>query len=77
MAATMLAGWAGGALAQSESMLGFSQAGAEAQRALEAKFDANLSAEAINARLKLMSAAPNHVGSPHNKANAEYTLWRR
>src|SRR5450432_2789570 len=55
-------------------MLGFSPADAEAQRALEAKFDAALSPAEISARLKLMSAEANQVGSPHDKANAEFTL---
>jgi len=55
-------------------MLGFSPGGADAERALEAKFDANLSAGAIDARLKILSAEPNEVGSPHDKANAEYVL---
>ena len=55
-------------------MLGFSPGGADAERALEAKFDANLSAGAIDARLKILSAAPNEVGSPHDKANAEFVL---
>jgi len=55
-------------------MLGFSPSGADAERALEAKFDANLSAGAIDARLKILSAEPNEVGSPHDKANAEFVL---
>ena len=55
-------------------MIGFSTAGAEAERATEAKFDAVLSADAMRDRLKLMSSEPNQVGSPHDKANAEYTL---
>ena len=55
-------------------MIGFSPAGATTERALEAKFDASLSADAIRERMKLMSAEPNQVGSPHDKANAEYTL---
>ena len=55
-------------------MIGFSPAGAEAERATEAKFDAVLSADAIRDRMKLMSSEPNQVGSPHDKANAEYTL---
>src|SRR5476649_871961 len=55
-------------------MLGFSPADAEAQRALEARFDAGLSAGDISARLKLMAAETNQVGSPHDKANAEFTL---
>jgi N-acetylated-alpha-linked acidic dipeptidase len=55
-------------------MLGFGPASAEAERALEARFDSNLSAVAIGERLRLMSAEPNQVGSQHDKANAEYTL---
>jgi N-acetylated-alpha-linked acidic dipeptidase len=55
-------------------MLGFSPADAEAQRALEARFDAGLSPSEISARLKLMAAEANEVGSPHDKANAEFTL---
>ncbi len=55
-------------------MIGFTPAGADAERGIEAKFDAVLSSEAIRDRLKLMSSEPNQVGSPHDKANAEYTL---
>ena len=55
-------------------MLGFSQSGADAERAVEAKFDAALSPQAIDARLKTLAAAPNEVGSPHDKANAEFVL---
>ena len=53
-------------------MLGFSPKSAASERALEANFDAGLSAAAIDARLKLLSGAPNEVGSPHDKANAEF-----
>ena len=66
--------WAGGAGAQPATLLGFSPADSAAERGLETKFDANLSADAIRDRLKLMSAEPNQVGSPHDKANAEYVL---
>lgn len=55
-------------------MIGFTPDGAEAQRALEARFDSALSAPEIRDRLKLMAAEANQVGSPHDKANAEYTL---
>jgi N-acetylated-alpha-linked acidic dipeptidase len=57
--------------AEPATLLGFSPASSQAERALEAKFDANLSLEAIRARLKDMASAPNNVGSPHDKANAE------
>jgi N-acetylated-alpha-linked acidic dipeptidase len=62
------------ALAEAPRMLGFTAASATAELALEARFDAGLSADAMRERLRLMAAEPNQVGSPHNKANAEYTL---
>jgi N-acetylated-alpha-linked acidic dipeptidase len=63
----------GGALA-APPMLGFTASGADAERALEARFDAGLSAGDIDARLKIMASAPNQVGSPHDKANADFVL---
>jgi N-acetylated-alpha-linked acidic dipeptidase len=56
------------------SLTGFTPAGAASERSLEARFDSALSPAEIQARLKLMSSAPNHVGSPHDRWNAEYTL---
>jgi N-acetylated-alpha-linked acidic dipeptidase len=43
---------------------------------LEQRFDAHLSPADQTAWLKLLSAEPNHVGSPHDKANAEWLLAR-
>jgi len=60
--------------AEPPPLLGFSTTSSQAERALEAKFDANLSNEAIRARLKDMSSQVNNVGSPHDKANAEASL---
>lgn len=60
--------------AEPPPLLGFSAASSQAERALETKFDANLSKEAIRARLKDMSSQVNNVGSPHDKANAEASL---
>jgi N-acetylated-alpha-linked acidic dipeptidase len=48
-------------------------AAADAQRALEQKFDAQLQASDLQAWMKQMSAHPTHVGAPHDKANAEFT----
>ena len=69
----VVAGWTA-AQAAPAAMLGFAPASAEAERGLEARFDAGLSADAMRERLRLMSSEPNQVGSPHDKANAEYTL---
>ncbi len=41
---------------------------------IERQFDASLSAAEMAAWMKTMAAEPNHVGSPHNKANAEMVL---
>jgi len=63
-----------GVAAAAPGMLGFSPTSADAERAVESRFDAALSPDAIGARLKTLSAAPNNVGSPHDKANAEFVL---
>src|SRR3954471_20024714 len=44
------------------------------QKALETAFDAGISSADQLEWLKTMSAAPNHVGAPHDKANADYML---
>lgn len=56
------------------SMLGFSDQAATAQRALEQRFDAELKADDQREWMRQMSSQPNHVGSPHDKANAEFML---
>jgi N-acetylated-alpha-linked acidic dipeptidase len=45
-----------------------------AEHSLEQKFDAQLQASDLEAWMKQMSARPTHVGAPHDKANAEFTL---
>ena len=44
------------------------------QKAVEAAFDTGVSSADQLEWLKVMSSAPNHVGSPHDKANADYML---
>ncbi len=44
------------------------------QKAVEAAFDAGISSTDQTEWLKTMASAPNHVGAPHNKANADYML---
>src|SRR3989440_9443541 len=56
------------------AMLGFTARNAVNQRALEKKFDAQLDPAEQRAWLEHISAEPNHVGSKHNKANAEIML---
>ncbi len=56
------------------NLLGFRAAGTSDQLALEKRFDSRLDPADQRAWLEWMSAEPNHVGSPHNKANAEFML---
>lgn len=56
------------------TMLGFNTANAAAEKSLEQRFDALLDPADQRAWLKQMSSAPNQVGSPHDKANAEFML---
>jgi N-acetylated-alpha-linked acidic dipeptidase len=55
-------------------MLGFTSGGAAQERDLEQRFDAELSAPEMRDWLQQLSAEPNQVGSPHDKANAEFML---
>ncbi|HEX8778086.1 MAG TPA: PA domain-containing protein, partial [Rhodanobacter sp.] len=56
------------------AMLGFTTEGAAQQRSLEQRFDALLDPADQRAWLKQMSSQPNQVGTPHDKANAEFML---
>ena len=67
---------AGATAPDSSDMLGFTAAGATDQHALEQKFDALIHAEDQRDWMKTMASEPNHVGSPHDKANAEFMLQK-
>jgi N-acetylated-alpha-linked acidic dipeptidase len=53
---------------------GFSASGAAAETRLEQRFDSDLAAADLRSWLEQMSSEPNHVGSAHDKANAEFEL---
>ena len=53
---------------------GFKPANAELQHGWEMKFDSMLQAENIGQYMKYLSAHPHHVGSVHDRENAEYLL---
>src|SRR5690242_8790926 len=55
-------------------ILGFTAAGSAKELDLEQRFDAQLSAPEMRAWLQQLTAGPNQVGSPHDKANAEFLL---
>lgn len=64
--------------ASSGGIFGFAPAHVAAQQALEHSFDAQIDPKDLDAWMKRYAAEPNHVGSPHDKLNAEYTLaqWK-
>ena len=53
---------------------GFSAAAALGETQLEQRFDADISAADLSAWMEQMASEPNHVGSAHDKANAEFEL---
>lgn len=55
-------------------MLGFAPDNASAQQSLEQRFDAQLDPADQRRWMKQMASEPNQVGSPHDKANAEFML---
>ena len=48
----------------------------ENDTSLQARFDAQIHPDELRDWLKLLAAEPNHVGSPHDQANAEWILAR-
>lgn len=55
-----------------DDILGFDEAGSDAQRALEERFDQHIDADELTAWLKHLSAKPHHVGSAAGKEVADY-----
>ena len=60
------------ATGNTQKVMGFSDADAAKQISLEKQFDAQLNANNLDTWLQFLSSHPHHVGSPHDKANAEY-----
>jgi N-acetylated-alpha-linked acidic dipeptidase len=77
-AAAVAAAVSGPSLAQGPAPVngidGFSPAAARTQEQLEQRFDADLSAADLKNWMQQMASEPNHVGSAHDKANAEWQL---
>ncbi len=53
------------------AVFGFTAEEASGELALEQRFDSDINAAELRGWLKTLSSEPNHVGSPHDKANAE------
>ncbi len=62
------------AMAQTNTILGFSPTAAAAELNAEKNFDASLDAKNIGLLIKQMSAVPHHVGSTGDEANAQFIL---
>ncbi|MBL0153367.1 MAG: M28 family peptidase [Chitinophagaceae bacterium] len=58
--------------ASSQKVMGFTEANAAKQISWEKQFDAELKSANLDEWMKFMTAHPHHVGSPQDKANAEY-----
>jgi N-acetylated-alpha-linked acidic dipeptidase len=57
-----------------DALQGFSPRTAAVEEQLERRFDADLSPADLRSWMEQLSSAPNHVGSAHDKANAEFIL---
>jgi N-acetylated-alpha-linked acidic dipeptidase len=57
---------------QNQSIFGYHQDAAEAERKLEKQFDAGLKASNLDQWMKHLTARPHHLGSPYGKHDAEY-----
>jgi N-acetylated-alpha-linked acidic dipeptidase len=60
------------AWSQTKSLSGFNEADARQQQQLESTFDGYLAAPNIDSGIRIMSSHPHHVGSPGDKAVADY-----
>jgi N-acetylated-alpha-linked acidic dipeptidase len=66
------AGWTALALANDQSLLGFTAARAVEERRLEARFDALLKADELREWMRRLSARPHELGSAYGRENAEF-----
>ena len=64
------------ALAVPESLIGFKAASSTAELEGERAFDSSIDPAELRSWLEQMSSEPNQVGSPHDKANADFMLGK-
>ena len=60
------------AAANAQKIMGFTDANAAKQLEWEKQFDAQLNAKNLDTWMQFLTSHPHHVGSPQDKANAEY-----
>ncbi|HEV7621872.1 MAG TPA: transferrin receptor-like dimerization domain-containing protein [Flavisolibacter sp.] len=61
-----------GLLLQAQKLMGFSEPNSAKEIDWEKQFDAQLNPQNLDTWMKFLSSHPHHVGSPQDKANAEY-----
>jgi N-acetylated-alpha-linked acidic dipeptidase len=76
LATLMAAAGAAESTGAADTLEGFSPRTAVVEQLLEQRFDAGLSPADLRAWMEELSSAPNHVGSAHDKANAEFILQK-
>ncbi|MFL5772485.1 MAG: transferrin receptor-like dimerization domain-containing protein [Flavisolibacter sp.] len=59
-----------------DKLMGFTDPHATTQKTWEKQFDAQLNAQNLDTWMKYLSSHPHHVGSPQDKANADYIAAR-
>jgi N-acetylated-alpha-linked acidic dipeptidase len=57
---------------QAQKLMGYTEANAKAQLEWEKQFDAKLNTKNLDTWMQFLTSHPHHVGSPQDKANAEY-----
>jgi N-acetylated-alpha-linked acidic dipeptidase len=67
---------AGAGHASAEGLLGFKSASSAAELESEKAFDAAIDPAEMRSWLEQLSAEPNQVGSPHDKANADFMVGK-
>ncbi len=60
------------AICNAQKLMGFTDGDAANQTKWEKQFDAQLNVKNLDTWMKFLSSHPHHVGSPQDKANAEY-----
>jgi N-acetylated-alpha-linked acidic dipeptidase len=58
--------------AQDAALVGFGPSSSVAERSIEQRVDGSIATADLDGWLKQLTSAPNHVGSPHNKENADF-----
>ena len=60
--------------AHAQKIMGFTDAGTSKQLDWEKQFDVQLNGKDQDTWMQFLSSHPHHVGSPQDKANAEYMV---